>query len=88
MAHQIAPSLFLRERGEKILEKVEEDEEERKEGEERVGRRSRLRRKGIDRRGCRRKAEGEAGLKGVHCLPSRADNSVMNVTDARPRSGL
>lgn len=27
-------------------------------------------------------------LKEAHCLPSEADNSVMNVTDARPRSGL
>lgn len=34
------------------------------------------------------KIEGEEGLKGVHCLPSGADNSVMNVTDARPGSGL
>lgn len=32
--------------------------------------------------------EKEGGLKEAHCLPSEADNSVMNVSNARPRSGL
>lgn len=34
------------------------------------------------------KGEEEGGLKEAHCLPSEADNSVMNVSNARPRSGL
>lgn len=38
-------------------------------------------------RGARGK-KGTEGLKEAHCLPSEADNSVMNVTNARPRSGL
>lgn len=39
---------------------------------------------------CGGETEGkkEGGLKEAHCLPSEADNSVMNVSNARPRSGL
>ncbi|KYQ54266.1 hypothetical protein ALC60_06810 [Trachymyrmex zeteki] len=38
--------------------------------------------------GARQRGEKEGGLKEAHCLPSEADNSVMNVSNARPRSGL
>lgn len=76
-------------------EREKEEDREGKRTTEEAGRsraldRAFVRGKRIDAvRGCAGvRGTGERGLKEAHCLPSEADNSVMNVTNARPRSGL
>lgn len=69
-----------------------EKERKREEGRSRLDRASARPREEDRRRtgmcgGETARGEGE-GLKEVHCLPSEADNSVMNVSNARSRSGL